>query len=155
MAPATVSPLMLNVSPLRPAPNGAITGIKSFSNKVRMTSGLISDGLPTSPNAGSAGSQTTKFASLPDRPTARPPCLLMACTMRLLTVPDSTISTTSIVAASVTRLPLTNSDLISSLSRSALIIGPPPWTITGLIPTCRIKTTSRAKLSIASSLVIA
>ncbi len=49
------------------------------------------------------------------------------------------------VAASVTRLPFTNSDLISSSSSIALIIGPPPCTTTGLTPTCRIRTTSRAK----------
>ena len=84
-----------------------------------------------------------------------PPCRLIACTMRLLMTPDSTISTTSTVASSVTRLPFTNSDRMSSRSSIALIIGPPPCTITGFTPTCRISTTSRAKRSIPSSLPMA
>ena len=110
MAPATVSPLMLKVSPASPAPSGAMTGIISASKSVFSTVGSISRGLPTNPNFGSATSQVIKLASLPDRPTARPPCALMACTIRLLTRPDRTISTTSIVAASVTRFPSTKSD---------------------------------------------
>ena len=155
IAPATVSPLILNVSPLSPAPKGAITGIISASKSLLSTVGSMSRGLPTNPSFGSAGSQMIKFASLPDKPTARPPCALIACTMRLLTRPDKTISTTSIVASSVTRLPSTNLDLISSRSSISLIIGPPPCTMTGFTPTCCIKTMSRAKVSIASSLPMA
>ena len=46
-----------------------------------------------------------RSSSLPDRPTARPPSSMIACTIRLFTRPVSTISTTSMVVWSVTRLP--------------------------------------------------
>ena len=153
--PATVSPLILKVSPSRPEPNGAITGIISLSNRVFSTVVSTSAGVPTRPSAASVWSQISKLASFPDSPTARPPWAFIAWTIRLLTRPDRTISTTSIVLASVTRLPCTNSDAICNLSSIALIIGPPPCTMTGLIPTCRISTTSRAKVSMAASLPIA
>jgi hypothetical protein len=80
---------------------------------------------------------------------------MMACTMRLLTSPVSTISTTSTVALSVTRLPRTNSDLMPSRASRSLIIGPPPCTTTGFTPTCRISTMSRANSAIAASSPIA
>ena len=98
-------------------------------------SAFTSEGVPTKPSAGSVISQVIRLASLPERPIPLPPWALIACTMRLLTMPESTISTTSMVAASVTRLPFTNSDLICNLSSSELIIGPPPCTITGFTPT--------------------
>ena len=72
--------------------------------------------------------------------------------MRLLIRPASTISTTSTVAASLTRLPSTNSERMSSRFSMSLIIGPPPWTTTGLTLHCFISTTSRANSSIAASL---
>ena len=100
-------------------------------------------------------SQTIRLASLPDSPIALPPCALIACTIRLLIRPDSTISTTSTVAASLTRLPSTNSERISSRFSMSLIIGPPPCTTTGLTLHCFISTTSRANSSIAASLPIA
>ena len=50
-----------------------------------------------------------RLASLPEMPTALPPCRLMAVTMSLLMRPASTISTTSTVGLSVTRRPCTNS----------------------------------------------
>ena len=59
------------------------------------------------------------------------------------------------VSRSVTRMPWTNLlSLPSRLSRSP-ICGPPPWTITGLMPTCFIITTSRAKLFFSSSFSMA
>src|SRR6056297_149013 len=73
IAPAAVSPFTLNVSPLRPAPNGAITGMMSSANRLRRTLGFTSTGSPTKPNFGSAGSQIIRLASLPDKPTAVPP----------------------------------------------------------------------------------
>ena len=54
----------------------------------------------------------------------------------LLTVPASTISTTSTIAASVTRSPSMKVDWIASRFSIALICGPPPCTTTGLMPTC-------------------
>ena len=75
----------------------------------------------------------------------------MAVTISLLIFPASTISTTSTVAASVTRRPSTKEERIWRRSSIALICGPPPWTTTGLIPTCFSSTTSRAKSLAASS----
>ena len=80
---------------------------------------------------------------------------MIACTMRLLTRPVSTISTTSTVAWSVTRLPRTNADSMPSLSSISLIIGPPPCTTTGFTPTCRISTMSRANSAMALASPIA
>ena len=84
-----------------------------------------------------------------------PPWALIACTIRLLILPASTISTTSTVASSLTRLPSTNSDLMSSRFSISLIIGPPPCTTTGLTLHCFISTTSRANSAIAASLPMA
>jgi len=80
-------------------------------------------------------------------PMAVPPAALMAPTIALLIEPARTISTTSTVLASVTRRPSTNS--LSTLSRFSIspICGPPPCTTMGLMPTCFISTTSRAKIS--------
>ena len=65
--------------------------------------------------------------------------------MSLLTAPPSTISTTSMVAASVTRMPWTNSLWMSRRFSSCSICGPPPCTTTGFMPTSFSNTTSRAK----------
>ena len=127
-----------------------MTGMISASNSLRSTVGSTWAGVPTNPSAGSVGVQTISRASLPVSPTARPPASLIAWTMRLLTRPASTISTTSIVASSVTRLPFTHSLSTPRRLSISLIIGPPPWTTTGFTPTWRISTMSRAKLSISS-----
>ena len=74
--------------------------------------------------------------SLPQMPTANAPARLMSCVTSVLTVPASTISTTSTIAASVTRRPSTKVDLIASRRSMSLICGPPPWTTIGLTPTC-------------------
>ena len=61
--------------------------------------------------------------SLPERPTARPPWRLIRLTISLLILPTSTISTTSIVAGSVTRMPRTklrlDAELLEHARRSA------------------------------------
>src|SRR3989338_4941755 len=94
-------------------------------------------------------------ASLPVRPMALPPCWLIRLTMLLLTWPPRTISTTSMVAVSVTRMPSTKwLSMLRRLSRSP-ICGPPPWTTTGLMPTAFISTMSRAKPCLSSSLSMA
>ena len=54
------------------------------------------------------------------------PARLISPATCLLTVPASTISTTSTIAASVTRSPSTNVDWIASRFSMALICGPPP-----------------------------
>ena len=57
-------------------------------------------------------------------PTARPPACWIEATIDLLIEPDSTISTTDMVASSVTRRPSRNSGFTSSLSSMRLICGP-------------------------------
>ena len=64
--------------------------------------------------------------------------------MDLLIEPDSTISTTDMVASSVTRRPSRNSGCTSSLSSILLIWGPPPWTTIGFRPHTFSITMSRA-----------
>ncbi len=61
---------------------------------------------------------------MPERPTALPPCRLISATISLLILPPSTISTTSIVASSVTRMPRTKRVGMPSRSRSFSICGP-------------------------------
>ena len=82
---------------------------------------------------------------MPVRPMARPPCWLIRLTMSLLTRPPSTISTTSMVSRSVTRMPCTNSPFLPTRFSMSSICGPPPWTTTGFMPTSFSNTTSRAK----------
>jgi hypothetical protein len=83
--------------------------------------------------------------SLPEMPIAVPPTALTALTICLLIAPESTISTISTVAASVTRRPSTNSLFTDSRSSILPICGPPPCTTTGWTPTCFSSTMSRAK----------
>ena len=74
--------------------------------------------------------------SLPQMPTASAPARVIRLATCLLTVPASTISTTSTMAASVTRNPSTKVDWMASRFSMALICGPPPCTTTGFTPTC-------------------
>ena len=87
-------------------------------------------------------------ASLPDRPTPRTLALSPACVIQLaislLMAPDSTISATSMVAASVTRRPSMKVDLTPARSSMAEICGPPPCTTTGCKPSIVNSTTSVA-----------
>src|SRR5439155_8580607 len=94
-------------------------------------------------------------ASLPESPIARPPWWLMRPTMSLLILPTSTISTISTVSSSVTRMPPTKRGSLPRRFISAPICGPPPWTITGLMPTRRRRITSRANGSLRSARSIA
>ena len=59
------------------------------------------------------------------------------------------------VSASVTRIPCTNSLALPSRLSSEPICGPPPCTITGLMPTSFISTTSRAKPCFSGSSTMA
>ena len=61
----------------------------------------------------------------------------------------------SIVSASVTRMPCTNSPFLPTRFSRSSICGPPPCTMTGFMPTSFSSTTSRAKLSFSFSSVIA
>ena len=107
--------------------------------------------LSSSPVLGSRISVTLrariKLPSLPQMPTAMPPHSLMSATIALLIEPARTISTISMVAASVTRRPFTKVLLSPTRSSILLICGPPPWTTMGFMPTCFISTTSRATRS--------
>ena len=92
---------------------------------------------------------------MPVSPTARPPAWLMWETMALFTSPPSTISTTSMVSSSVTRIPPTNSLFLPIRVSHSPICGPPPCTTTGFIPTHLRSTMSRAKLRVISRSTIA
>ena len=94
---------------------------------------------------------TSKSPSLPDRPTAVPPAALSAVTICLLIAPARTISTTSMVCASVTRRPFLKLLLIFNRSSMAAICGPPPCTMTGLMPDCLSSTTSCANWRASTS----
>jgi len=84
-----------------------------------------------------------------------PPFKLMRLTIFLLTLPTSTISTTSMVASSVTRRPWRNSLTILSCLSIWPICGPPPWTMTGLMPMYLSRMTLRAKLFCSSASTMA
>src|SRR5579885_419912 len=159
-APATVSALMLKVSPAAPTPIGEMTGMMSERAKPSSMAALTRSTSPTKPRSSSlsmllSGSRRRRSSlrarmrapSLPESPMAVPPARLMAAASCLLIEPESTISTISTVAWSVTRSPSTKADLILSRSSICPICGPPPWTTMGLMPTCFSSTTSRAKLS--------
>ena len=134
---------------------GAITGIMPPSWSRFRTPVSISAGRPTKPSLGSSGSQTIRFPSMPESPTARPPSRPIACTMRAFTWPRSTISATRTVSASETRWPSSNRVSMPSRPSISLIIGPPPWTTTGRTPTWLMSVTSRAKPAMASSELMA
>ncbi|KAF5032819.1 hypothetical protein DSECCO2_613170 [anaerobic digester metagenome] len=93
--------------------------------------------------------------SLPESPTAMPPLRLIRLTMFLLTLPTSTISTTSMVASSVTRRPWRNSLVMPSCLSMLPICGPPPCTMTGLMPMYLSRMTLRAKLFCRASSTMA
>ena len=143
---------------------GAITGIYPPSTSILITLVSIEATSPTCPISIISGAdisgvlcETTSFLaliswpSLPVTPKARPPAALIILTISLLTVAPRTISTTSMVLLSVTRIPSINFDSIDRRSSSSPICGPPPWTTTGLIPTAFISTISRAKLNCSLS----
>ena len=94
-----------------------MTGMKLAACRELMTevsTATTSPTLPRSMISGGASARSTAISSfwaqiirpsLPDSPTARPPWVLIRLTISLLTLPTSTISTTSMVASSVTRRP--------------------------------------------------
>src|SRR6185312_11625278 len=93
--------------------------------------------------------------SFPLKPTALPPCRLMRSVISMLIFPARTISTISIVASSVMRTPWRNFASMPSRSNILSICGPPPWMMTGLIPTYFSKTTFCANRSLRDESVIA
>uniref|UniRef100_J3LFG4 Uncharacterized protein n=1 Tax=Oryza brachyantha TaxID=4533 RepID=J3LFG4_ORYBR len=100
---------------------------------------------PTKPSAAASGDgrAVRRRASLPQRPTAVAPATLMRETSCLLTLPTRTISTTSMVSASVTRRPFRNCGSTPTRPNHELISGPPPCTSTGRRPTQERRTRSR------------
>ncbi|MDT4876915.1 hypothetical protein FQZ97_1123920 [compost metagenome] len=64
--------------------------------------------------------------SLPVRPTALPPTSLIIMTMSCWTWPPSTHSTTSMVSASVTRMPWMKVPCLPMRRSASSICGPPP-----------------------------
>ncbi len=75
----------------------------------------------------------------------------MKLTISLLTAPERTISTTSMVAASVTLRPSMKVDSTPERLSMRLIWGPPPCTTTGWAPTSLSSTTSAANRRAISS----
>ena len=67
-----------------------------------------------------------EVAVRPVRPTALPPAWLMGSRRPLFTWPPSTISTTSMVSSSVTRMPWMNSPFLPTRVSMFSICGPPP-----------------------------
>ena len=125
---------------------------------VKIRSGLTLTILPTNPISSPFGiffSHMSISPSLPHRPAAVIPCFCKSCTILLLTFPARTISTILTVSSSVTRRPPRNSDFLPILSNIWLISGPPPWTITGFIPTSFIRAMSSMTDALMVSLIIA
>ena len=79
----------------------------------------------------------------------------MVATISLFSLPPSTMSTTSMVAASVTRSPASKRAEMPMRCMMASICGPPPCTTTGCMPTHCSSTMSRAKESRSASSVMA
>src|SRR5262245_24647673 len=162
-SPATRSALMLKLSPAGPTPTGAMTGMNPCSSSRRIGSGSMASTSPTRPMSTTSPSDARdsrlrarmRLASLPDRPTARPPWWLIRPTISLLIRPTRTISTISIVSSSVTRIPPTKRGSLPSRFIIAPICGPPPCTMTGRMPTSRRSTTSRANCSLRPASSIA
>ena len=71
--------------------------------------------------------------------------------MSELILPSRTIFATSTVSGSETRRPSWKRTSMPSFSMYSVISGPPPWTITGFMPTYLSRTTSVAKASRSSS----
>src|SRR5262245_39880103 len=111
-----------------------MTGMKSRESRSWMISGSMRTTSPTRPTsiffflssllATLSLRAWMKWPSLPVRPTALPPALLMSVTISWLMRPPSTISTTSRVSSSVTRMPWMNSLCLPSFCRSGPICGP-------------------------------
>nr|CAB3447430.1 unnamed protein product [Digitaria exilis] len=140
---AAISPAA--ACPASSAATVAMTGMWPDSMIGRSTVGSTRVTSPTNPReaASREGRAVSRRASLPQRPTAVAPARLMRETSCLFTLPTSTISTTSMVTASVTRSPLRNCGSTPTRASQELISGPPPWTSTGRRPTQDRRTRSR------------
>src|SRR5690606_35600970 len=149
MLPATTSALTLREFSSRSMAMGAITGITLFAIS-SCTSLEFTDSIwPTRPRSIRFGScsplaltstserrlSNKQESSRPESPTACPPCLPIKLTIEEFTLPHNTISTTSMVSSSVTRMPPANLDCMPTRSSILLICGPPPCTTTTRIPT--------------------
>src|SRR3990167_7095878 len=155
---STSSSMRRGVSSVKSLPSlsstpGMLVSISSFSAFSTLGSTLtMSPTWPTSCSTfGSFWSDRRSFCarimapSRPVRPTALPPAALIRPTMSCCTSPPSTHSTTSMVSASVTRMPWMNCPFLPRRCSSVSICGPPPCTTTGLMPTNLSSTTSSAK----------
>src|SRR2546426_174952 len=140
-----------------------MTGMKPASSRSRIGSVFTSSTSPTRPMSTSSpvASRCSRRrarsspASFPESPTALPPWWLIKPTIALLILPTRTISTISTVSSSVTRMPPTKRGSMPRRFMKAPICGPPPWTMTGLMPTKRSRITSSANGSLRSARSIA
>mmetsp|Transcript_18375 Transcript_18375/g.52639 ORF Transcript_18375/g.52639 Transcript_18375/m.52639 type:complete len:316 (-) Transcript_18375:199-1146(-) len=143
-AAAAVSALMFKRFPSASAAQVATMGTRPASKTARRTEVSTPVTSPTKPSASFfTRSAFNKPASTPPRPTACTPAATIVATIRLFTFPMSTMDTTSMVAASVTRRPLENCGLMPTFANHELISGPPPCTRTGRSPKARSVATSR------------
>src|SRR2546427_728679 len=140
-----------------------MTGMKPASSRSRIGSVFTASTSPTRPISTSSpfASRCSRRrarsspASFPESPTALPPWWLIRPTIALLILPTRTISTISTVSSSVTRMPPTKRGSMPRRFMRAPICGPPPWTMTGLMPTKRSRITSSANGSLRSARSIA
>src|SRR6266536_2174810 len=132
-----------------------MTGISPTCVSARSAVGSTASTSPTKPRSRPPGSRrglaVTSSPSSPDRPTAMRPCRLSRPTRVLLMRPTSTMRTRSMVSASVTRWPSTNTGRLPSCSIARLISGPPPWTTTMAAPPYLMTTVWPAKRLIHGS----
>mmetsp|Transcript_7377 Transcript_7377/g.29091 ORF Transcript_7377/g.29091 Transcript_7377/m.29091 type:complete len:254 (-) Transcript_7377:233-994(-) len=155
ISPAAVSALTLSACPLSSIATVATTGMWPLDTSCESTAVSTEVTSPTKPNSGFLILPRRVLPSLPHMPTARPPAQLMRDTNDLFTLPTRTISTISIVAASVTRRPLRNLGSMPTFLSQPLISGPPPCTRMGLMPTVERRTRSLMTRSLRDSSVIA
>ena len=126
IAAAAVSAFMLQQLPFSSYPIVEITGIKLWFKTSSITSVFTSLISPTNPWQSSSASHFIIFPSIPESPIACPPIFPIWQTRSLLTLPASTICTTSTVSLSVTLNPFSNLLSICIFSRVLFIAGPPP-----------------------------
>mmetsp|Transcript_2780 Transcript_2780/g.10657 ORF Transcript_2780/g.10657 Transcript_2780/m.10657 type:complete len:214 (-) Transcript_2780:390-1031(-) len=141
-SPAAVSALTLSACPYASIATVATTGMYPASTSCFKTDVSTEVTSPTNPHSGSRILPLNVFPSLPQIPTALPPATFINETKLLLTLPTNTISTISIVSASVTRKPFLNLGSMPTLVSQVFISGPPPCTKMGRIPTVLSNTKS-------------
>mmetsp|Transcript_16483 Transcript_16483/g.19771 ORF Transcript_16483/g.19771 Transcript_16483/m.19771 type:complete len:218 (+) Transcript_16483:466-1119(+) len=156
ISPATRSALIFSACPSESAATLAITGMIPSCTMPTKMSVLMPVTSPTNPRSPAVICRARmRSPSFPHSPTAFPPAWLMSETIDLFTFPTRTISTTSMVAASVTRSPFLKFGSMPSFVSQELISGPPPCTRMGRMPRHDSSTTSLTTCSFSVGSFIA